>query len=94
MELELTVPDDIDFATCDTDHGDPYFLSWAYGPADGRYQQGPGQRDLIRIIDVDGVLLLIDATYWPELPADTYAEMLDVLDSMTFEATPTPGQSS
>ena len=83
VELQLTVPDDIDFATCD----DATFWSWVYGPSDGRFQQGPAQHDLIRIVDVDGVLVLVDATYWPELPADTHVEMLDVLASMAFEPT-------
>jgi hypothetical protein len=50
-----------------------------------RYHQGAGQHDLVRLIDVDGVLVVVDATFWPELPAETHAEMTRVLDSMRFE---------
>jgi hypothetical protein len=50
--------------------------------------QGPGQQDRIRIVDVDGELLIIDAATWPELPADLEAELLTVLDSMRFALRP------
>jgi hypothetical protein len=85
IELELTVPEDIDFTTCDRFEGVPYFQSWSYDSGGGRHHQGPGQHDLIRLVDVDGTLVIIDATFWPELPAETHAEMIDVLDSMTFQ---------
>jgi hypothetical protein len=84
-ELELSVPDDADIARCDVYEGTPYFQSWA--SADGqtaRYHQGPGQRDRIRLVDVDGDLLIIDTATWPELPPDLEAELLTVLDSMRF----------
>lgn len=86
LELELSVPDDVDIAQCDVYEGTSYFQSWA--SADGgtaRYHQGPGQRDRIRLVDVDGELLIIDAATWPELPADLEAELLMVLDSMRFQ---------
>ena len=72
--------------TCDLYQGDPYFQSWA--SADGataRYHQGPGQRDLVRLVDIDGQLLIIDAATWPELPSAEHDEALALLDSMTFE---------
>jgi hypothetical protein len=81
VELELTVPDDIDISTCDGAE----FLSWGDGMGGARYHQGAGQHDLVRLIDVDGVLVVVDATFWPELPAETRAEMTQVLDSMRFE---------
>lgn len=86
LELELSVPDDVDIAQCDVYDGKPYFQSWS--SADGetaRYHQGPGQQDRIRLVDIDGELLIVDAATWPELPADLEAELLTVLDSMRFE---------
>ncbi|MET1002987.1 MAG: hypothetical protein ABWZ15_14340, partial [Acidimicrobiia bacterium] len=52
IELQLSVPDDLNMATCDIFEGTRYFQSWA--SADGstaRYHQGPGQRDLVRLVD-------------------------------------------
>jgi hypothetical protein len=86
QELQLSVPADIDIAECDVYDGTAYFQSWA--SADGqtaRYHQGPGQRDLVRLVDVDGELLIVDAATWPELPADLQNELTAVLDSMRFE---------
>ena len=73
-------------ATCDVFEGTRYFQSWA--SADGstaRYHQGPGQRDLVRLVDVDGDLFIIDAATWPELPPTERDELQTLLDSMTFE---------
>ena len=86
VEVELTVPVDADISMCDSYEGEPSFQSWA--SADGstaRYHQGPGQRDRVRLIDVDGELVIVDVATWPELPADEHDEILSVLDSMTFE---------
>lgn len=85
VELRLSVPGDLDITQCDVYEGKPYFQSWE--SADGetaRYHQGPGQRDLVRLVDVDGELLIVDAATWPELPADLHAELMKVLDSMRF----------
>jgi hypothetical protein len=86
IELQLSVPDDLDLTTCDPYNGTPYFQSWA--SADGataRYHQGPGQRDLVRLVDVDGELLIVDAMTWPELPPSEHDELQALLDSMSFE---------
>lgn len=86
VEIQLSVPDDLDLSTCDLYEGSPYFQSWA--SADGsiaRYHQGPGQRDLVRLVDVDGQLLIIDVATWPELPAEEHDQIASLLDSMAFE---------
>jgi hypothetical protein len=86
IELQLSVPDDLDLATCDLYKGTPSFQSWA--SADGstaRYHQGPGQRDLVRLVDVDGELFIVDVMTWPELPPSERDESEALLDSMTFE---------
>ena len=44
------VPLDIDIAACD---GGQY-NSWTDAPGGDRYNQGPGQHDLIDILDVNG----------------------------------------
>jgi len=83
VEVQLSVPDDIEFSTCDEHDGTSYFQSWHYGSGqEARYHQGPGQRDLVRLVDVDGELVIIDATFWPEVPEATHAEMMAVLDSI------------
>jgi hypothetical protein len=86
IEIQLSVPDDIVLSTCDQYKGDGAFQSWHYGSGQsGRYHQGPGQRDLIRLIDVDGRVVIIDAATWPQLPEETRAEMLAVLDSISID---------
>jgi hypothetical protein len=89
VEIQLSVPADIDISKCDLYKGKPYFQSWA--SADGstaRYHQGPGQQDLVRLVDVDGELLIVDVATWPELPPDEHDEIASVLDSMRFEVEP------
>ena len=54
--IELSVPDDINFADCD----DGQFQSW-----EGRTHQEPGQIDRLYILDVDGQRVVIDAHFHP-----------------------------
>jgi len=87
VELQLSVPDDLEMSTCDEFEGGPAFESWS--SADGhvaRYHQGAGQIDLVRLVDVDGELLIIDVATWPELPAGEHDEIMSLLDSMTFSS--------
>jgi hypothetical protein len=51
----------------------------------GGRDRGPGQRDLVRLVDVDGELFIIDVMTWPELPPGEHEEIHELLDSMTFE---------
>ena len=86
VEIQLSVPNDIVLSQCDKYKGSGYFQSWHYGTGEGaRYHQGPGQQDLIRLVDVDGRLVIIDTATWPQLPDDTRVEMTAVLDSISFE---------
>jgi hypothetical protein len=85
LEVEMSVPDDIDFATCDADAGEAYFQSWTLDDGGVRYHQGPGQRDLVRVLDIDGTILLVNPATWPELPAEREAELDAILESMSFE---------
>jgi hypothetical protein len=91
--VELTVPDDIDIAGCDGGQ----FRSWGSG-TNVRANQGPGQRDLVWVIDIDGagviddqgsVLvtppvggLIIDAASFASTPADVMIEIEAILASI------------
>jgi hypothetical protein len=84
MAVELTVPDDIDFADCDGGQ----FRSWGPDP-NVRAHQGPGQRDLVWVVDTQGngvnlagERLVIDASSMPTTPADTLAEIEAILESI------------
>ncbi len=82
MSAEVTVPDDISLADCDGGQ----FRSW--GP-DGkaRSHQGPGQRDLVWAIAIEGMGaqpggLLIDGATFPGTPADDLSEIDAILKSI------------
>jgi Tol biopolymer transport system component len=82
--VELTVPNDINFATCDAGQ----FRSW--GPDSvARTHQGPGQRDLVWAIDLtrNGVVsghgyVIIDAASFPGTPTDVSSEIDAILGSI------------
>jgi hypothetical protein len=71
--IELSVPNDIDFADCD----DGEFRSWS-----GRFHQGPGQVDLVYILDVNGQRTVIDAAYMPSTSEAVRAELQTIVDSI------------
>lgn len=73
--LEMTVPSDIDFASCDSAE----FRSWL-----GRFHQGPGQTDRVYILDVDGERQVLIAHHMPGVSAAELAEQQEVLDSIDF----------
>jgi hypothetical protein len=88
MAIELTVPDNVNFGNCDRGQ----FRSW--GPANNaRIHQGPGQRDLVWAVDVDGAGvtgtgvfppggLIIDAASFSGTPADVMSEIEAILGSV------------
>ena len=78
--VDLTVPDDVDFSTCDSGE----FRSW--GPnGNARYHQGPGQRDTIWAIDVDpDTRIVVVVASFPGTPAKTMAEVDAIVDSLVF----------
>jgi hypothetical protein len=80
--ITLHVPDDADFSACDQG----YFGSWgvASEPTPARYHQGPGQIDEVWALDVDGVLTVIDTTYYAGTPAEHVAEIRAIVESATF----------
>jgi hypothetical protein len=74
--IELSVPDDIDFADCDGGE----FRSWR-----GRFQQEPGQVDRLHILDVGGQRVVIDAHFVPGTTDADLAEQQAVVDSIQLE---------
>ena len=74
--VELSVPDDIDFADCDGGQ----FQSW-----EGRFQQAPGQVDRIYILDVGGQRLLVDAHFQPGTSEADLAEQQAVFESIQLD---------
>ena len=84
MAIELTVPDNVNFANCDGGQ----FRSW--GPQkNARIHQGPGQRDLVWAVDLTGngvdqggQRLIIDAASYPGTPADVMSEIEAILRSV------------
>jgi len=81
--ITLHVPDDAVFSECDQG----YFGSWGV-PSEStpaRYHQGPGQIDELWILDVDGVLTVIDTAYYEGTPAEHVAELRAIVESITFE---------
>jgi hypothetical protein len=69
--MELTTPAGIDLARCD----EGQFRSW-----DGRWTD-PGQRDMLWIVDVEGVSLVIDAALDAGTSAQDQAENTKVVES-------------
>jgi hypothetical protein len=81
--VELTVPAHIDFRSCEGGT----FDSWL-SPGGSREQQGPGQHDELWILDVDGIRLVMDATFMPGTTAADRAELARVVASVHIERVP------
>jgi hypothetical protein len=74
--IELTLPGDLDFSTCDG--GEPY--SWL-----GRAHQGPGQVDRVYVIEVGTDLMVMDVSYVPEASSDVRQELETIVQSIDIE---------
>lgn len=70
------------FGACDQDVFGYYGVDGESEPA--RNAQGAGQVDELWIIDVDGAIVFIDATYAPAAPAELVAEVRAMAESATF----------
>ena len=69
------------FADCDQGTFATYGIA-PDGPA--RHQQGPGQVDEFTILDVDGQIVILDASYTPATPVELVAELRNLVESATF----------
>lgn len=84
--ITLHVPDDAVFNECDGDT----FGSWAGGgdpvsAGPSRSHQGPGQIDEVWILDVNGVVTVLDWAYYEGTPAEVVTELRAIVESATFE---------
>jgi hypothetical protein len=86
--ITLHVPDDVafsagEFTDCDQGNFSSFGSDAEPGPA--RFAQGPGQIDEVWILDVNGVVVVIDTGYYALTPADDVAELRAIVESATFE---------
>jgi hypothetical protein len=88
----LYVPDDVVFGDCD---GDTYAVLTephsAYNEPEAgsidhptRWNQGPGQVDEFWVLDVDGVPVTFDITYYPGTPQGVIDELRAMAESAVF----------
>jgi hypothetical protein len=84
-KVDLSVPTDFDKRTCDSLLFKTWLEGGPNGGGDGGYVYGPGQRNTVYILDVNGTPLVIDTMYMPTATAADKAELQAVLDSVSFE---------
>lgn len=77
-QLELLMPSDIDFATCESGQ----FWVWDSAP----FAQGPGNRWNLRILDVEGTRVVILAEDFAATPARIQTELQAIVDSVQIDA--------
>jgi hypothetical protein len=82
--ITLHVPDDAVFSQCD----EGYFGSWTDGVerTPSRYHEAPGQIDELWVIDVDGVPVVIDTTYYAGTSAGDVEELRAIVRSAAVTA--------
>ncbi len=88
-EIDLMVPLDVNFGACDAGEYHP----WTGAPGDDRYNQGPGQHDLLDILDVDGQTLAIGRMFYAGTSASDRVEQQAIFDSITIRP-PTAGSDA
>jgi hypothetical protein len=81
--IDLSVPADLDLATCDRGE----FRGWTeWDVVDGaNSHSAPGQIDVVYMVDVDRRALVIDASHMPLASEADLAELQAILASMTIE---------
>jgi hypothetical protein len=83
--VTLHVPDDAPFDRATFDGcEDSSFISYDTEQSGNLWHHRPGQIDDLWIVDVDGVIVVIDAEYGPDTPAELVEEMRTLAQSVTF----------
>lgn len=85
QRVTLHVPDDAVFTDCDRGQFASFTLE-GFGEGPWRSHDGPGQIDTFWIVDVDGAIVIIDAMYRHDTPAERVEEMRSIAESAAFEA--------
>ncbi len=83
-QIDLMVPLNVVFAgfsNASTCEGGQY-SSWEDPDGGQRYNQGPGQSDLLDMLDVNGRTLVIQRTFFPANTAADRAELQAIVDSI------------
>jgi hypothetical protein len=80
LYVELSVPDDIDIDACP----EGKFFTWP-----GRWQQGPGQVDMLWILDVEGQRVVFDAWRMPGVSPEQTTELQHMVTTAAFAPTDT-----
>lgn len=86
--VTLHVPDDAALDACD----EGVFGSWASidpefgddGISPSRHAQGPGQIDTLYVLDLDGVVMIIDTSYYPGTSAEDVSTLASIVESARF----------
>ena len=83
LKIELSVPAELDLATCDQGQ----FRSWTglSATGDANAHHTPGQVDVVYMVDVDRRALVIDASHMPATSASDLAELEAILASMIVD---------
>jgi hypothetical protein len=91
--LEWSVPEDMvvtgdaDFQGCDeTAEGHTDFISWIGRDGGHRYHKVAGEMDRLWILNVDGQTTVVDAAYAPSAPTRIRGELLEIVETLEFEA--------
>lgn len=90
-EIDLMVPLDVKASPGVNEDGGSDFItgcdggvykSWTDASGGDRYNQGPGQHDLLDILDVNGQTRVINRVFWQANTAADRAELQSIIDSI------------
>ena len=84
QSITLHVPDDVGFAACEFDCDQGNFCTAGTATGCEMHNPAPGAISELWIVDVDGEVLIVNGTYYPETPAEDVDELQAILGSMTF----------
>lgn len=79
--MRLQAPPSIDLEDC----WDEEFHLWTARPAGGRYIQGPGQIEMLWILNVHRTRLVIDAVWFPATTGEDRDELMRIVESVRIE---------
>ena len=79
--VELSQPAGLDIATCESGA----FTRWIEGGTFGGHNYGNGQRNVVYILDVDGLRAVIDTSYLPGTSDASLAELEQIIASIRIE---------